>query len=208
MTMDRAELKRRAREQLGGGIFGGIWLRAVVVMLVYLALTSGNLFTLTFEKTGVAIGIGVSLLLGGPLQYAVNGMFLRQCRSGDKMEYEDLLAGFRDGFWGLFVLNLMKSLFVMLWSLLFVIPGIIAEYSYSMSFFIHVDHPEYSWQTCLQQSKQMMAGHKMEYFVLQLSFLGWQLVGALCLGIGTLWVNAYIQAANAQFYEKLRSQGA
>lgn len=207
MKMDRTELKRRAREQLGGRIFGSIWLRAVVVMLVYLVLNSGNLFKLGFGKAaGGAVGIGLSFLLGGPLEYAVSGMFLRQCRDGGEMNYEDLLSGFQNGFGQLFVLDLMRSLLVTLWSLLFVIPGIVAECSYSMSFFIRADHPEYSWQTCLQQSKKLMEGHKMEYFVLQLSFLGWKIVGTLCLGVGLLWVESYFYAAKAQFYAVLCQQ--
>lgn len=205
MTMDRAELKRRARAQLGGNIFGSRWLYAVLVMLVLL-LGSGSALKLGNNAGGNAISIGLGLLLSGPLEYAASDLFLKQARDDQPMDLNELLKGFREDFRGLFLLNLMERIFVTLWSLLFVIPGVIAECSYAMSFFIRVDHPEYSWQTCLQQSKQMMEGHKMEYFVLELSFLGWRLVGILCLGIGSLWVNSYIRATQAQFYEQLCRQ--
>lgn len=205
MTMNREELKRRARVQLGGNIFGSRWLYAVVVELV-LFLVLGTAIRLGGNMSGSTLSIGLELLLGGPLEYAAGYLFLKQARDDQPMDLKELLKGFREDFGGLFLLNLMRSLFVALWSLLFVIPGIIAEYSYAMSFFIRVDHPEYDWNTCLRESKRMMKGHKMDYFVLELSFLGWRIVGALCLGVGTLWVNSYIRATQAQFYEQLCCQ--
>lgn len=205
MMVDRAELKRRARAQLGGEIFSRRWLYAVLVMLALL-LGSGSVFKLGDNVAGKAISAGLGLLLGGPLEYAVSYLFIKQARDDQPMDLDDLLKGFREDFGGLFLLNLMESIFVFLWSLLLVVPGIIASYSYAMAFFIRVDHPEYDWNTCLQLSKQMMEGHKMEYFVLELSFLGWQLVGVLCLGIGSLWVNSYVWATRAQFYEQLCCQ--
>lgn len=205
MMMDRAELKRRARAQLGGKLFGSRWLYAVLVALVLL-LGSGTMFELGSGIGAKTLKIGVGLLLGGPLEYAASYLFLKQARDDEPMDLDDLLKGFREDFGGLFLLNLMESIFIFLWSLLLIVPGVIASCSYAMCFFIRADHPEYGWNDCLQQSKQMMEGHKMEYFVLQLSFLGWQIVGLLCLGIGSLWVESYIRAANAQFYEQLCQQ--
>lgn len=205
MTMDRAELKRRARAQLGGNIFSSRWLTAVLVALVLL-LGSGTIFDLGNQSSGKILKVGLGLLLGGPLEYAASYLFLKQARDDQPMEVDDLLKGFREDFGGLFLLNLMETIFVFLWSLLLIVPGIIASISYAMCFFIRADHPEYDWNTCLQMSKQMMEGHKMEYFVLELSFLGWEIVGVLCLGVGMLWVNSYICATKAQFYEQLCQQ--
>ena len=78
-------------------------------------------------------------------------------------------------------------------------------YSYSMAYYIKLDHPDYGWNACISASRQLMNGHKWEKFVLDLSFLGWIIVGALCLGVGTLWVTPYMEAANAQFYEYVRT---
>jgi len=68
-----------------------------------------------------------------------------------------------------------------------------------------VDHPEYNWSQCISESKRLMSGHKGELFVLQLSFLGWILVGILCLGVGTLWVSAYAYATTALYYQHLKT---
>ena len=70
---------------------------------------------------------------------------------------------------------------------------------------IKLDHPDYGWKACIDESRRLMDGHKWEKFVLDLSFLGWIIVGSLCLGIGTLWVTPYMEAANAQFYEYVRT---
>ena len=67
------------------------------------------------------------------------------------------------------------------------------------------DWIDYGWNACISASRQLMNGHKWEKFVLDLSFLGWIIVGALCLGVGTLWVTPYMEAANAQFYEYVRT---
>ena len=74
-----------------------------------------------------------------------------------------------------------------------------------MAYYIKLDHPDYGWKACIDASRQMMDGHKWEKFVLDLSFLGWIIVGSLCLGVGTLWVTPYMEAANAQFYEYVRT---
>lgn len=116
----------------------------------------------------------------------------------------DMFRGFQDDFGGTFLIGLMTSLFTFLWSLLFVIPGIVKMYAYSMAYYIKLDHPDYGWKACIDESRQLMDGHKWEKFVLDLSFLGWIIVGSLCLGVGTLWVTPYMEATNAQFYEYVR----
>ena len=122
---------------------------------------------------------------------------------GEQAQFDDLFSAF-DIFGSAFVLNLLIALKVFAWSLLFVIPGIVKMYAYSMAYYIKLDHPDYGWKACIDASRQMMDGHKWEKFVLDLSFLGWIIVGSLCLGVGTLWVTPYMEAANAQFYEYVR----
>lgn len=122
---------------------------------------------------------------------------------GEQAQFEDLFSAF-DIFGSAFVLNLLITLKVFAWSLLFVIPGIVKMYAYSMAYYIKLDHPDYGWKACIDESRQLMDGHKWEKFVLDLSFLGWIIVGSLCLGVGTLWVTPYMEATNAQFYEYVR----
>ena len=89
--------------------------------------------------------------------------------------------------------------------MLFVIPGIIKSCSYALTFYIRADNPSLSATEAITESRRMMDGYKMKYFMLQLSFIGWIIVGALCLGVGTLWVAAYMQTATAVFYEEVKA---
>ena len=131
-------------------------------------------------------------------------IFLKQARDRQPVRLGDMFRGFQDDFGGTFLIGLMTSLFTFLWSLLFVIPGIVKMYAYSMAYYIKLDHPDYGWKACIDESRQLMDGHKWEKFVLDLCFLGWIIVGSLCLGVGTLWVTPYMEATNAQFYEYVR----
>ena len=97
----------------------------------------------------------------------------------------------------------LQGLYVFLWSLLFVIPGIIAGFSYAMTGYILAEHPELTASEAIARSKQMMAGNRWRLFCLQISFIGWDLLCALTLGIGHLWLTPYRQAATAAFYREV-----
>ena len=73
-----------------------------------------------------------------------------------------------------------------------------------MAYYIMVDHPEYTWKQCLDESQKMMKGHKGQLFCLDLSFIGWYIVGMLCLGLGVLWVYPYHHVARTEFYHALK----
>lgn len=195
--MTRQQIKAMARAQLGNSIFGNTWLIAVVVILIQGALS---------YLVNVIPGVGqiATILISGPMAYGVASMFIKQTRTGEPMNIPDIFNGFRDDFSNTFLIGLMTTLFTMLWSLLFVIPGIVKAYSYSMAMYIKNDNPDYDWRKCIDESQEMMRGHKADLFMLDLSFLGWMIVGTLCAGVGVFWVNAYMSAAHAQFYEDLR----
>ena len=193
--MDRKVLKQNAKQQLGGGIFQNNWLMGLVVLLIEGAILSAVSFT----------GVG-AIILAGPLSYGASKVFLRRVYGEENIRIETMFDGFKDDFSGTMLLGLMESIFIGLWSMLFVVPGIIKAYSYAMSFYIKVDHPEYDWQACMNASKTMMRGHKGELFVLDLSFIGWMIVGSLALGIGTLWVAPYMECTRANFYACLCAQ--
>ena len=193
MRLTNSEIRAKARQALGGQIFAGPWLTALLISLAIGAILAA--------ASGISYGIG-SVLLTGPLYLGLNLAYLKLVR-GEEMKFETAFAGCND-FGSNFVLGIMQSLLIFLWSLLCYIPGIIKGYAYSMAFFIKADHPEYGWRECLNESERMMNGHKMDYFLLQLSFIGWTIVGTLACGIGTLWVTAYISASNAVFYDELK----
>ena len=97
----------------------------------------------------------------------------------------------------------LQSIYILLWSLLFIIPGIIASYSYAMTEYILAEHPELSASEAISRSKQMMDGNKWRLFCLQFSFIGWSILCAFTLGIGNLWLTPYKQAATAAFYREV-----
>lgn len=101
------------------------------------------------------------------------------------------------------VASLLQGVYVLLWSLLFIIPGIIAAYSYSMTNYILAENPELTPREAIAQSKQMMSGNRWRLFCLQFSFIGWDLLCALTLGIGNLWLTPYKQAATAAFFREV-----
>ncbi|MGM7635253.1 DUF975 family protein [Bacillus sp. Hm123] len=100
------------------------------------------------------------------------------------------------------VVSILIGIFVFLWSLLLIIPGIIKSLSYSQTYFIMKDHPELSMLEAITESKRRMKGYKWSYFVLYLSFIGWAFLALFTLGIGYLWLAPYVQASMAAFYDK------
>ncbi len=194
--MNRKELKARAREQLGNEIFGNSWLMALGVCAVAGLLTAA--------AGTVVPGLG-AIIIVGPITFALSAMFLKGARDGKSMEFGELFQGFGKDFGQNFLIGLMTAIYTFLWGLLLIIPGIIKYYAYSMAYYIKADHPDYDWRRCIDESMEMMRGHKWQLFVLDLSFIGWYIVGALCLGVGTLWVVPYESAAKAQFYESIKN---
>lgn len=191
-----SEYRRRAREALEGNIFGNTWLFMVLAVLVTGAILS----------VSAAVFVG-PLLLIGPISIGLCSYTLHLVRNTDqKNKIDPLLDGFRNSIGNNILVGLLATIFTALWSLLFVIPGIVKAIAYSQCYFIALEHPEYDANTCITESRKMMNGHKWEYFCLQFSFIGWMIVGSFCLGVGTLWVSAYMNAANAAFYEDLKNQ--
>ena len=103
--------------------------------------------------------------------------------------------------WGMFLMGL----FIALWTLLFIIPGIIKMFSYAMTPFILEENPDLTANEAIDRSRAMMKGHKFDLFWLLLSFIGWGILCALTLGIGTLWLTPYMQTSIASFYEDVKA---
>lgn len=123
---------------------------------------------------------------------------------------DEIISGFRNKKYlrNVGAMFLMK-LFIGLWSLLFIIPGIIKAYEYSMVPYILNDNPDYTWKDALDESKLIMMGHKMDLFRLYLSFIGWALLAVFSCGIaGLFWVNPYQQSAVAEFYLTIKQESS
>ncbi len=99
--------------------------------------------------------------------------------------------------------EILRSIYIFLWSLLFVIPGIIASYSYAMTPYILAENPGISANEAISKSKEMMDGNKWRLFCLRFSFIGWDILSTFTLGIGNLWLTPYKNAADAVFYREV-----
>ena len=183
---ENRELRAAARSQLHGS-----WLAAVGVVFIYAAIISASGF--------VVVG---PLVLGGPLTLGLIGYFLKKVR-GQEVKFEDLFDGFRL-FVSSFLLYLLEVIFLSLWSALFLIPGIVKSFSYSMAFYILHDNPDIGAAEAITRSRKMMHGHKGKLFKLCLSFIGWGLLCCLTLGIGFLWLCPYVTVSVTNFYEDLK----
>lgn len=144
----------------------------------------------------------IKFVLSGVIRqgYAV---YLLNQYDGKRPSSREVFSQFHDFTRG-FLLNFLSGLFVFLWTLLFIIPGIIATYRYAMAPFIMAENPDMRPREALRASSELMYGHKWELFCLNLSFIGWSLLAALTLGIGYLWLIPYVNASYAAFYRSLQ----
>lgn len=194
-------------------VLSGKWTTPVVATLIFLfigamlSVISGPVAeAILGPKIAPLTSFILTLLVSLPLGWGYSICFLNFLREdGQDIPFETLFAGFKDYKRITSTLFLMTA-YVFLWMLLLIIPGIIKAYSYAMTPFILKDHPEMSNNEAIELSMKMMEGHKMDYFILQLSFFGWILLTILTLGIGMLWVEPWMETAQAAFYEDLKAE--
>ena len=171
---------------------------AIGLLLVYVLLIVA-IYSISF-------GVG-TLILGGAFQVGMCVAFVGLFRNGS-MNFSDLFAGFRGkiNFGSTIGLSFFSGLFIMLWSCLLAIPGIIAAFSYSMAPYILADHPQMKGIEAIRASKELMKGKKGRLFCLKLSYIGWILLSILTYGILLLWVEPKMSAATAAFYEDIKHE--
>ena len=186
-----AAIRSSARNQLKGN-----WGTAVLLCVIFSILCALPAYIPYF---GAIIGI----IISGPLTLGLSSCFLKLVRHESFM-FENLFDGFKR-FSSSVIAQLLITIFVLLWTLLLIIPGIIASYSYSLVFYILSDNPEMSAMEALKKSKDMMLGFKWKLFCLHLSFIGWAILSLFTLGIAYLWLTPYIYSATANFYEDLKT---
>ncbi len=192
--------RARARDQLGGHIFSKDWVELALVFFV-IAIING-LFSVSFTPKNLGehlISVTLSLasfLIAGALHFSQVRILVKKVRAPSTgVVFSDLFSGFKEAYAKSLVLHLIQSLIVFVFALLLVIPGIIKAYSYALSFYLLQDDPSRKPGDCLRESEKRMNGHKMQLFLLDLSFFFWYLLGALCFGIGIFFVLAYHETA-------------
>lgn len=191
-----ANITKHARETLKGN-----WVKAVLVALIYLLITAG--ISVVFGKINVVVGNIAALIIAGPLVLGLTVFVLSISRKQDS-EVVQLFDGFKRFLVALGTYLLML-LFILLWGLLLIIPGIVKGLAYSMTFFILADDRNINPLAAITKSKEMMKGHKFEFFCLGLRFVGWGLLALLTAGIGFLWLVPYINVSYAKFYDDLKA---
>ena len=152
-----------------------------------------------------SVGGGFLSLFALPMEYSYRIAFLDNKRTGDDFKVEKLFDGYKD-FLRIFGTLILQGVYILLWSLLLIIPGIIKSISYSQLYYVLKDNPELSFNAAIERSMAMMEGHKMQYFLLQLSFIGWVLLAIITCGVLSLWVNPYMCATYAHFYEYVKEE--
>lgn len=186
--MNNDALMKSAREALKGK-----WTLAVLTYLVYIIIAG----------ISGAFGWGLlGLVIGGPLYLGI-AIFSLNIARGKEAKIEQIFDGFQR-FSTSFIAYILMFIFIFLWMLLLIIPGIIAAISYSMTFFIIADDPGISPMDALSKSKKMMDGHKMRFFGLYLIFFLLTLLSALTLFIGLLWLMPFMYVTFAKFYEDIK----
>ena len=149
----------------------------------------------------LAIYIVITIIFGGAIRLGYCRFNLNLINQTEP-RFNDLFSRFHI-FWKAFGLQFLTSLYIMLWTLLFVIPGIIKSFSYSMAPYILEEDPSLGVNEAITLSREMMDGNKWRYFCLNLSFIGWAILCLFTFGIGFFWLTPYVAAANAAFYREI-----
>lgn len=191
-----SELKNAAIASLTGK-----WGEAAILVFIYFLVVIGISGALGMnEKTSYASPLLNFLIY--PMVWGLSVAFLEVSR-GMKVEYGRLIDGYKD-FARIALTGLLKYVYIFLWTLLLIIPGIVKCYSYSMTEFILRDDPEISYNAAIEKSMRMMRGNKMKLFLLDLSFIGWAILCIFTLGIGFLFLSPYKETAHAHFYDDIK----
>lgn len=191
MNTPNKVLMQQARETLKGK-----WKLAVKTNLVFIIISiiAASIPVLKFLSTFI---ITPPLLLGFSL-------FWISFSRNQNPNLDQVFKGF-DEWWRSVKAYILRAVFILLWTFVFIIPGIIAAFSYAMTFYILVDDKEIGVNDAIEKSKKMMYGYKWKLFRLELRFIGWSLLCILTLGIGFLWLIPYMQVAMVKFYDDVKN---
>lgn len=193
----------------------GNWANALVATIIFVALTlffsSNDAINSYYQRIVINPFIGyslsfVSLFVLLPLAVGYSNSMRVLLETGDnRLANNSFSLGFGNWLhvvWGM----ILSTIYIFLWTLLLIIPGIIKSYSYALTPYILVEHPEMSANEAIEESMRLMDGHKFDLFYLQLSFIGWAILSILSLGLGFLWLIPYQMTAQAAFYRDIKNE--
>lgn len=214
--MDRKELKNKAKESLQGKYGEAIKMYLIYFLIIfgisfiigfiaglYAGFTNNNINNFTMNIIGVIASI-ISFIIESMLAFGVISFYLKISR-GENVTYKELFNK-KHLFWPYIVISIVTSIFIFLWSLLFVIPGIIASLAYTFVYLIKLDNESLTTLEVINESKRLISGYKWEYFILNLSFLGWVLLGIFTAGLLYFWLIPYMSVTQVNFYNYLKEK--
>lgn len=193
----------------------GNWANALVATIILIALalffSSNDAINSYYQRIVINPFIGysltfVSLFVLLPLAVGYSNSMRVLLETGDnRLANNSFSLGFGNWLhvvWGM----ILSTIYIFLWTLLLIIPGIIKSYSYALTPYILVEHPEMSANEAIEESMRLMDGHKFDLFYLQLSFIGWAILSILSLGLGFFWLIPYQMTAQAAFYRDIKNE--
>lgn len=193
--MNRVEIKNFAKEKLSGNL-GSIW--KILIIALGISLAAGVVFGILFSKMDADFLDSLLGILMMPLGIGTTAFFISLIEN-ENFEAKDLFKYYHD-FVKVIGVTILMSLIVMLGYICFIIPGIILTLSYSLVPIILIKKPELGIVETLKYSREKMQGHKLDTFVLGLSFIGWAILGTLTFGILYIWLYPYMQLTFTKFY--------
>lgn len=160
-----------------------------ILIFAGVALVIGLIVAVIFFVLGSTVTLGYS-------KFNLAIIDNREAKIGNLFEYFNIWKSAA-------MTQLWRVLYTFLWSLLFIVPGVVAAYSYAMTPYIKAEFPEIAPKEAVAASKKLMYGNRYRLFCLDMSFFGWTLLCVLTFGVGFLWLNPYINAAKADFYREI-----
>lgn len=193
----------------------GNWANALVATIIFVALalffSSNDAINSYYQRIVINPFIGyslsfVSLFVLLPLAAGYSNSMRVLLETGDNRltnnSFSLAFGNWLHVVWGM----ILSTIYIFLWTLLLIIPGIIKSYSYALTPYILVEHPEMSANEAIEESMRLMDGHKFDLFYLQLSFIGWAILSILSLGLGFFWLIPYQMTAQAAFYRDIKNE--
>ena len=211
------EIRAQAWEALREGAYwpfvGALFVLSFITVGFALPLTIG-LFIGVLTKTDAICAVSIVLGLVPILYFTVGLVNYSQVRMSlatirREMRFELFWSGWGHG-WKMFWLNMVVAMYVQLWALLLIVPGIVKAFSYAMAPYVFADHPDWTANECITESRRLMDGNKWRFFCLAISFFGWWLLALaanyIAQGFATNFLLPYCNTAFAAFYEDLKAQ--
>lgn len=208
MGFDRIRIKENGKLHYQNNKWQNVLVILINVLIaggvqVIVRVSSEEAFLMMFMSL---VSIAVTILLTNIVAMGSATWFHRSIKT-EGLKMEEMFWTFKEDYGGNVLMMFLISLYTALWSMLFVVPGIVKGYSYSLAMYIKSENPQISASQAIELSKKMTNGRKMDLFVLDLSYIGWFLLSGITFNIlGILYVLPYYQAAKAFAYEEIKEE--